>query len=213
MNLKDKVVVITGASSGIGKALSDAFLNVGAQVVTPTKTEMDVRDEAQVIKFTENTLEKYGHIDIWINNAGIAHFFSKQDKVIDMANAHEIMDVNFFGTVFGCRTALKYMKEGMIVNIISKAALDATKMGYGKIYAASKWAVRGYLEALVGENLNSKIKILSVYPGGTKTSLWKDYKSKDYEAYMDPSLVAEKVIKNLEQEIPEEHLVINRPKI
>ena len=71
MNLKDKVVVITGASSGIGKALSDAFLKVGAQVVTPTKTELDVRDEAQVIKFTENTVEKYGHIDIWINNAGI----------------------------------------------------------------------------------------------------------------------------------------------
>ena len=101
----------------------------------------------------------------------------------------------------------------MIVNIISKAALDATKMGYGKIYAASKWAVRGYLEALVGENLNSKIKILSVYPGGTKTSLWKDYKTKDYDDYMDPSLVAKKVIKNLEQGIPEEHLVINRPKV
>lgn len=213
MNLKDKVVVITGASSGIGKALADSFVKLGSRVIAPTREEMDVRDESQVIKIAEDIIKTFGHIDIWVNNAGVAHFFKKADTLIDIEKAHEIMDVNFFGTVFGCRTALKYMKEGLIVNVISKAALDAKKMGYGKIYAASKWAVRGYLEALVGENLNLKIKILSVYPGGTKTNLWKDYKSENYNDYMDPNTVAEKIIKNIEQEVPEEHLIINRPKV
>ncbi len=227
MELKNKIVVITGGTKGLGKALALSFAQKGAQVISTTHSETsredfpesvifiktDVRSEKEVSDLAKNVIEKFGRIDIWINNAGMLYSFNKEDEYIDMDKAHEIMDVNFFGTVFGCRTALKYMKEqgGSIVTILSTAALDATKSKGLKIYAASKWAVNGYLQGFKAENEDSNVSVISVYPGGMQTELWREYKPEKLPEYMSPEFVAEKIIQNLELEQPEGDLVIKRP--
>ncbi len=187
MNLKNKIVVITGGTSGIGKALAMGFKKEDAQVIVSSHNEShleefskegfttikaDVRSEKEIQNLAKEVIEKFGSIDIWINNAGVFYNFASEDKFIDMDKAHTIMDTNFFGTVFGCSTALRSMKEsknGTIINISSSAGLDATRAKNAKIYAASKWAIRGYTQAIKAENEDMGVSILSVYPGGTKT--------------------------------------------
>ena len=215
MNFKDKVIVITGAGRGIGKSLADKFTQAGAQVVASDRADTDVRDEKAVIALAEKTIQKFGRIDIWINNAGVLHNVDSNEELLNMEKAHEVIDTNFFGTVFGCRTAIKYMKkvgDGVIINILSTAALDATRAINTEIYAASKWAVRGYLQAFKNENKDSGVLIYSVYPGGTKTELYRhEDKPASYNDYMDTDSVAEKIIVNFETENPEEELVLRRP--
>ncbi len=228
MNLKDKVVVITGGTKGLGRALVFKFVDTGAKVVATTHREetekdfpenvvfvkTDVRSEKEVQNLARTAIEKFGQIDVWINNAGMLYAFSPESEYIDMEKAHEILDVNFFGTVFGCRAALKYMKEvgqGTVVNILSTAALDATNSKNLKIYAASKWAVNGYLQGLKAENTDSNISLISVYPGGMQTELWKEYKPEKLPDYMDANSVAEKIVTNLQLENPEKEQIIKRP--
>lgn len=211
MDLKDKVVVITGGSKGIGKALAEICKERGAKVLAPSHEELDVRNEEAVQNFMDQVIAEHGKVDIWVNNAGVMNAFSEKGELVDMKSAHETMDVNFFGTVFGCRHMLKKTKEGIIVNILSTAALDTSRTDYAKIYAASKWAVRGYTQAIRGANKNPNIKIIAVYPGGTKTDLFKDNKPGNYDDFMDPKDLAEKIVKNLEQEDPEQELILKRP--
>ena len=229
MELKNKIVVITGGSKGLGKALAISFIKEGATVVVSSHNKeilentakeinataivADVVKENEVKNLAEKTIEKFGKIDIWVNNAGILYRFPKEE-LIDMEKAHEIFDVNFFGTVFGCRTALKYMDKKdnpVILNIISKNAIDATKDIKNKLYLASKWAVRGFTQVFQSENINSGIKVVSVYPGGIKTDLWKGLVVEKIDQYMEPSYVADIIIENLKKESPEEELIIKRP--
>jgi len=214
MNLQNKIIVITGASKGIGKALADSLSQKGAHVVASDYADTDVRSEAAVQTLAERTIKEFGRIDIWINNAGVFYNFSISDEFVNMEKAHQIMDTNFFGTVFGCRTALNYMKKegnGTIINISSSAALDATRATNAKIYAASKWALRGYTQALKGENADSGIAIYTVYPGGTQTALYGDMKPANFDEYMTAESVAQKIVENMEKNTPEEELVIKRP--
>ncbi len=214
MILKDKVIVITGASKGIGKSLAVLFTNKGAQVVASDRSDTDVRKETEVQALAKRTVAEFGRIDVWINNAGVFHTFSPEEALIDMIKVHEIIDTNLFGTIFGCRTALGYMKtnnSGVVVNILSSAALDATRAKNAKIYAASKWAIRGYVQALKAENEGSGVNIFSVYPGGTRTDLYGENKPANFEEYMDSDFVAQKIVNNLERENPEEELIIKRP--
>ncbi len=214
MILKDKVIVITGASKGIGKSLAILFVSKGAQVVASDRSDTDVRKEVEVQALAKRIVAEFGRIDMWINNAGVFHTFSPEEPFIDMTKAHEIVDTNLFGTIFGCRTALGHMKinnGGVIVNILSTAALDATRAKNAKIYAASKWAIRGYVQALKAENEGSGVAIFSVYPGGTRTDLYRENKPANFEEYMDSDFVAQQIVENLEKENPEEELIIKRP--
>lgn len=228
MNLENKVIVIIGASQGFGKALAQAFKEENAHVVIVSKTKesiektaqeievdsfvADVRNEDQLKNTAKFVTEKYGRIDIWINSAGVFKVFPK-DTNIDMNKAHEMFDVNFFGSVLGSRTALNCMRErgGAIINILSSAALDATRSKNAKLYAASKWALRGYIDALRNENKGGKVNIYSIYPGGMKTHLHDDRIPADFENFMEPSYVVEKVIANLKSDTPEIDLIIKRP--
>jgi len=230
MNLKNKVVVIIGGSRGFGEQLAKVFVAEGSRVIVASKTKstieaaahaigaaaftVDVQNEADIRKLAKSVLEQFGSIDLWINSAGVFKVFSKVE-LIDMHRAHELFDINFFGTVFGSRTALSCMEEkgGAIINILSSAALDATRAKNAKLYAASKWAVRGYVEALRGENMNANIAIYSVYPGGMKTHLHDEALPVDFENFMDPHYVAKKVIDNLKQDTPEQDLIIKRPSV
>lgn len=230
MNLKNTSVVIIGGSQGIGRSLAEVFLTKGANVLIVSRTESalkrtseeigakyfvaDVRDEQQIRNAADYAVEQFGNIDIWVNSAGQFKKFPKED-LIDVKRSHEMFDVNFFGAVYGSRTALAHMQEngGIIINILSSAALDASRAVGAKLYAASKWALRGWIDAFRGENTDKPVQILSVYPGGTKTHLHDEALPADFENFMEPQYVVDKIIHNLEQAQPELDLIIKRPNL
>ena len=165
--LKDQTIVITGASSGIGLATARLAAQRGARVVLSSRNEADLRrvtDEITsaggratfVVADVSNPDEldavaaaavaEFGHIDTWINNAGIS-VYGKLDEV-PLEDKRRVFDVNFWGMVHGCRTALRYLRTrgGVIINIGSIASDIALPLQ--GIYSASKHAVRGYTDAL-----------------------------------------------------------------
>lgn len=226
MNLQDKTVVIIGGSQGFGKALAERLIKEGSHVIIASKSKdrvektaseigakafvADVRDEQSLRDVAEGAIKEFGSIDVWINSAGVFKKFPTIE-LLDMERAHEMFDVNFFGSVLGSRTALLNMNNGVIINILSSAALDATRAVGAKLYAASKWALRGYIDALRSENIEKPIKILSVYPGGMKTHLHDEALPNDFDNFMNPSYVVDKVIDNLHKNEPEADLIIKRP--
>src|ERR1035437_1095471 len=146
MNLKDKVVVITGSSKGFGKALAEIFLSEGSKVVISSTDEKELEDTAKEIgaygicadvtkeedmtRLVDETIKQFGSIDIWINNAGLwnPHAFAED---LDMAEVRKMFDVNVIGLMNGSRVALRYMKEksaGTILNVISDSALAGKPM-------------------------------------------------------------------------------------
>ncbi|RTK94765.1 SDR family NAD(P)-dependent oxidoreductase [Candidatus Saccharibacteria bacterium] len=228
MNLTNKTAVIVGGSQGIGRALAEGLLHEGANVVVASRTQetvektaqeigatpfvVDVRDEQGLRDLASFTIDKFGAIDLWVNSAGLFKKFPKGD-LLDMDRAHEMFDVNFFGAVLGSRTALLNMEDGAVVNILSSAALDARRSVGAKLYAASKWALRGYVDALRSENEDSSVQILSVYPGGTKSHLHDEALPAEFPNFMEPEYVVGKIIANLQLEQPEQDLIIKRPNI
>ena len=224
MNLKDKVVIITGGSKGFGKALAIGFLGEGAKVVVSSSNEKEIQDTAKeigaigicadvtneddLINLARDVKEKFGSIDIWVNNAGLwmGNDFAEN---FDMEKVRKMFDVNVMGTINGSRVALRHMKEkgsGVIVNIISTAALAGRPTL--STYCASKWALNGFTKSIREEN--DDILVLSVYPGGMKTTIFEDTKPDDWDEFMEPEYVVLKVINNLKDESPEEELVIRR---
>lgn len=228
MNLKDKIVVITGGSKGFGKALAKAFLDEGSKVVISSRDKeevkeavmemrvlgicADVTNEDELTYLLEETVKELGGVDIWINNAGIWIPKTLVEK-LDMLLVQKMFEVNVIGTINGCRVALRFMKKkgsGTIVNIISDSALKLPRVS-ASVYSASKWAINGFTKSVREENNN--ISMLSVYPGAMKTELFGKNKPDNYNDFMETSYVAEKVIDNLKKEFPEEELIIQRPEV
>lgn len=229
MNLKDKIVIITGGSKGFGKALAGAFLNEGSKVIISSNNEKeiesvakeidvfgiyaDVTKEEELASLSNEVIEKFGTIDIWINNAGIwmPHDFVEN---FDMDKVRKMFEVNVIGSMNGSRVALRYMKEkklGTIINIISDSALVERPMS--STYCASKWAVNGFTKSIRAENKDKNVLILSVFPGGMKTDIFGEARPDNFDDFMETSYVAEKVVDNLKKEFPEEELIIQRPEI
>jgi NADP-dependent 3-hydroxy acid dehydrogenase YdfG len=222
MNLKNKVIVITGGSKGFGKTLAKLFIENGSNVVINSNNETEIKEvaneigamgicadvtkEEELTNLLNNVLDKFGDIDIWINNAGIwlPHDFVEN---FDMSKVRKMFEVNVMGTINGVRVALREMKKnntGIIINIISDSALAGTPTS--SLYSSSKWAVRGLTESIRKENKD--ITILSVYPGAMKTDIFGDKKPEKYEKFMETEYVANLVIENLKLENPEEELII-----
>ena len=227
MNLKDKVIVITGGSQGFGKALAESFVAERCRVVISSHDKenveiaskklsadcflADVTSFEDVQKLGKYVYEKYGAIDIWINNAGIQIAPSLVEEV-DIQKLHHLFDVNFFGYFYGCQVALFYMKkrgEGLIININSTAGLD----GKPEIsaYSSSKFAIKGLTESIRKEIKNLNIKVFEIFPGGMRTEIYKEKYPADLDEYMEVTSVAKKVVENLKVENPEIDLVIKRP--
>lgn len=227
MILQDKVIVITGASQGFGKALAKAFKQENAQVVISshdkeilekTANELsvdhflaDVTLFDNVKKLGEYAVEKYGKIDCWINNAGIQIAPSFVEDV-DVKKLHNLFEINFFGYFYGCQIALSQMKKqnnGVVMNINSTAGLD----GKPEIsaYSSSKFAIKGLTESIRKEVKDLDIKILGVFPGGMQTDIYKEKYPDDLKDYMEVDTVVEKVIANLKSENPEIDFIIKRP--
>ena len=224
MELKNKTIIITGGTKGLGLAMATGFKNEGANVVVCSRNEEEFKNapdgvlsvKADVTKEEEleNVLniakDKFGSVDIWVNNAGI-WLPHRPIEETDWRRAHDLIEVNLFGTVYGSKVALTEMKKensGLIINVLSTSALE------GKVnetaYCSSKFAADGFTESLRKELETTQIKVFSVYPGGMMTNLFDEEIPEKYSEYMDPNFVAEKIISNLKSDSPEEELVIRR---
>lgn len=227
MTFKDKIIVITGASQGFGKALAQAFKKEGAQIIISSHDKKTLENTAKelstdffladvtvfenVKKLNEYAIDKYKRIDVWINNAGIQIAPSLVEEV-NLQRLHDLFDVNFFGYFYGCQIALSQMKKqngGLIININSTAGLE----GKPEIsaYSSSKFAVKGLTESVRKENKDSGIKVYGIFPGGMKTDIYKEKYPDDFKDYMDIDSVVEKVMVNLRSENPEIDFIVKRP--
>lgn len=185
-----KTVVITGASSGIGEALAREYARRGFNLVLAArsidKLEMltselknsdvlcvktDVSLEEDCRHLINEAVAKFGGIDILINNAGISMRAIFED--VDLRVIRELMDVNFWGTVYCTKYALPYLLKvkGSVVGVISIAGHIGMPGRTG--YSASKYAVRGFLDALRVENLRKGLHVLVVAPGFTQSNIRK----------------------------------------
>lgn len=197
-SLKNKVVVVTGASSGIGKALAEICLSRGVNVVMVARRmevmednlkghnndkatclliQADVSIEADCQSIINKTIDKFGRIDVLINNAGVSMRGLFQGLNLDVM--HKLMNVNFWGTVYCTHYAMPYIKKskGTIVGVSSIAGYKGLPARTG--YSASKFAIRGFLETLRIENLKSDIHIMIACPGFTESNIRKTAYAQD----------------------------------
>ncbi len=191
-SLENRVVVITGASSGIGEALVAECAKHKAKIVLAARNieklevlaakysalgietlavKTDVSNEAECKKLIEATIKRFGNIDVLINNAGISMRALFDELQLDVL--HKLMDVNFWGTVYCSKYALPYLleKKGSLVGIISIAGYVGLPGRTG--YAASKFAIRGFLDTVRMENLKKGLHVLVAAPGFTASSIRK----------------------------------------
>jgi NAD(P)-dependent dehydrogenase (short-subunit alcohol dehydrogenase family) len=189
-NFEGRVVVVTGGGSGLGAAFARRFARAGARLalldldgvsaraladeLTRTGTEAialdcDVRDEAACSRAIAAVVERFGGIDLLINNAGLTHRSAFADT--DIAVLRRVMDVNFFGAVHCTKAALPSLaaRRGMVIAISSIAGLAPL---YGRTgYAASKHAIQGFFSSLRSELAPSGVDVLIVCPGFTATGI------------------------------------------
>ncbi len=185
---KDKVVVITGGSDGIGRALVDAFIVAGARVATCARNydklytlllqhtnvmlhtmACDISKESDCKRFIESTIKTFGGIDILINNAGISMRALFQDTDVEVIK--KVMDVNFYGAIYCTKYALPSIMErkGAIAAVSSIAGYRGLPGRTG--YSASKFALQGWMEALRTELLHSGVHVMWVCPGFTASNI------------------------------------------
>jgi len=187
---KDKVVIITGASSGIGEAAAWEFARNGSKVVLAARSEeklktiaeeiekvggkafyvkTDVCIEADCRNLIEKTVQHFGTIDILVNNAGISMRARFDD--VDLSVLHRLMDINFWGTVYCTKYALPYLLErkGSLIGVSSVAGFHGLPGRTG--YSASKFAIHGFLETIRIENLKKGLHVMIIAPGFTTTDI------------------------------------------
>ncbi|MBZ4192083.1 SDR family oxidoreductase [Niabella beijingensis] len=185
---KDKVVVITGGTDGIGRALVDILLGFGAKVATCGRSHdklyalqathpssflhtlvADVSIETECQRFIDSTIEVFGAIDILINNAGIS--MRGLFKDLEVSVIRKLMDVNFYGSVYCTKFALPALikNKGTIVGISSIAGYRGLPGRTG--YSSSKFALQGFLECLMTELKDDNVHVMWVSPGFTASSI------------------------------------------
>lgn len=222
----EKIVVITGAGSGIGRALALEFGKLGAHLALNDYSEtsltetlallksqgyncihhavFDVSDEQAMLQFAEDIKQNHGNASVVINNAGIAG--ALEPFVVTPSSTYKrVMDVNFFGVLHGCNAFMDQLlaqKEGAIVNISSVFGFLGSPSNTD--YCASKFAVRGFTEALSVEFHKSPISIHCVHPGGIKTNITSSRMGKNQARKIEdsalrtpPEHVAKRIIKGI----------------
>jgi short-subunit dehydrogenase len=185
---QDKIVVITGGSDGIGKALIEQLIPLGAKIATCGRNHdklynlqmqysnvmlhavaCDVSNENECRRFIESTIDTFGGIDILINNAGISMRSLFSDVNLDVMR--KVMEINFFGALYCTRYALPSILErkGSIVGVSSIAGYRGLPGRSG--YSASKFALQGFLESLRTELLETGVQVMWVCPGFTASNI------------------------------------------
>lgn len=188
-SLRDKVIIVTGASSGIGLASARQFGSEGAKVVMAARSlermeelapsvappdrvlcvRCDVTREEDCRALVEAAVARFGRIDVLVNNAGLSMRAMFKDMELDVLR--RLMDVNFWGTVCCTKYALPYLLEtkGSLVGVISIAGYSALPARTG--YSASKYAIRGFLDTVRIEHLKDGLNVLVFAPGYTSSNV------------------------------------------
>jgi short-subunit dehydrogenase len=192
MFFKDKVIIITGASSGIGLTSAKTFFKHGAKIVLAARSidklnhiaheidpdgerciavKTDVSIEEDCKNLIQRTIDKFGRIDILINNAGISMRALFDDVEIHVLR--RVMDVNFWGTVYCTKYALPYIQQskGTIAGISSLAGFHG--LPGRTAYSASKFAMHGFLESIRTENLKKGVHVLVLAASFTSSNIRK----------------------------------------
>lgn len=222
--MNEDIVVITGAGSGIGRALAMEYGVLGAKLALNDYNASDLNETISLLKekgindiyyevfdvsdkdamknFAMQVKAKLSNATIVINNAGISGI----DMPAYLTNEEDyrrVMDVNFFGVLNGCQAFLPQLvenKHGAIVNISSTFGLVAALNNSD--YCASKFAVRGYTETLAAEFHDSPITIHCVHPGGIKTRIGRNAKTSEFaQKYLktSPNAIAKHIIKSVKK--------------
>lgn len=188
--LKDKVIVITGASSGIGEAMAREYAARGAKVVLGARSVqklqllageirrhggqaaycgVDVTQPEECRGLIDTAVREFGGVDVLVCNAGISMRALFDD--VELEVLHRLMDVNFWGTVNCCKYALPYLQraKGSIVGVSSVAGLHGLPGRTG--YSASKYAMTGFLETVRIENLKKGVHVMIAAPGFTASNV------------------------------------------
>lgn len=200
-----KVIVITGASDGLGKTLTESLSkenNVIALATTEEKLQKvaednncnykvcDVSDYHQVEKCTNEIIEEFGKIDILINNAGLWIQEKLEENDADRINA--VIDVNLLGMIYMTKAVIPIMKknqDGIIININSQAGIN--HKAERVVYNASKWGVTGFSKSLQDEVAKYGIRVTDILPGMLKTNMFNKMNiKKNMENGLDTKEVA-----------------------
>jgi short-subunit dehydrogenase len=194
-----QTAIVTGASSGLGAAISALLRDRSLDVVGVSRRGPDIKGDASqrgTAKAAVAEAARRGTLSILVNCAGAGIFKSVGSYTFD--DLARVFTSNLASTINFCEVVFPLFKEsgGTIVNVMSSAALIG-KAGES-VYCAAKWGVRGYTEALRAEGKGSKVRILAAYPGGMKTAFWKD-DPRDTSGFMDPADVAAAIVEAIFQ--------------
>jgi short-subunit dehydrogenase len=235
--IHDSVVVVTGASSGIGRATAIELASRGARVVVTARdaaalgtlvrelttsggkaiyVAADVTREEELQEVARRAIAEWGHIDVWINNAAVALFAKFEDAPPDVYR--RVIDTNFFGYVHGARAVLPHFKRrgrGILINVDSVTA--GAPQPYTSAYVASKYAIRGWSSCLRMElslEKQPEIHVCAVLPAAIDTPLFQhaaNYTGRAVKA-LDPVNPPERVSRAIAEliEAPQAEIVVGR---
>ena len=225
-SLTNKVAIITGASSGIGRATALELAKEGCKValigrnkerliavlnevkqysIESTAVICDVRNYDQVKKSINEIIRRYNHVDILVNSAGMA--INREFKNETMGEINEILDTNLFGIINSIKCvspSMIRMKSGMIVNLGSLAGLVG--LPGLSVYSASKFAVVGLSQALYSELKKYGISVIIVHPAATETNIfnhpsWQNFPhDKRHPKLLKPTYVAKEIVKAIKKD-------------
>jgi short-subunit dehydrogenase len=219
---RDKVVIVTGASSGIGRAAAGMFARLGAKVVLASRNEekldilkkeieseggeaiaipTDVCSFEDTQKMSDETVSKWGRIDILIANAG--RHVQDATREIQIQSFEQSMAVNFYGVLNAVKCVLPRMRKAKKGHIVIVNSLDAKKgiVGDGP-YVAAKSALDGFGDVLRQELRSDKIRLTSVYPGRVDTPMIQNIKVPWISPKISPENVARAMVKGIRRNKP-----------
>ncbi len=191
--LSGRSAIVTGASRGIGRATAHALAAAGVDVAVAARSEdelanladevaeeygvhglaveTDVRDERQVERLVQTTVDAFGRLDILVSNAGVLLGHQTPVEEIDIDDYFQLMEVNVNGTFFATRAALPHLREvgGNLIFIGSGASQSPRP--YNPIYAASKWWMRGFAQSVEGQVGNDGVAVTLINPTEVRTEI------------------------------------------